>query len=123
MRSLEAKGYDPLDLKYLFTTGHYKNFLEFGMERLDETKKTRKKINTMLQPYLHLLDSVTDITLDQLASSLDDDARDVLDRIVAGLLDDLNTPKALAAIHTALKTLTDDIARVILWTDHHILML
>jgi cysteinyl-tRNA synthetase len=39
-----AKGYSPLDLRYLFLSVHYRTNLKFSWEALDEARKARKKI-------------------------------------------------------------------------------
>jgi len=48
-----AKGYDPLDLRYFYFTGHYRSFLDFTREAMDAAKSSRenliKKINKSLK--------------------------------------------------------------------------
>jgi len=119
VKSLEEQGYDPLDLKYLFLTGQYTNFLDFSLEKLDASKQARRKLSDALKPWFM---SYETMTLAQLTQSLDDpDAKTLMTSCIDALCDDLATPKVLALIHPALKTLTDQTARVILWLDQHVL--
>ncbi|MCS6983423.1 MAG: cysteine--tRNA ligase [Candidatus Absconditabacterales bacterium] len=121
VKSLESQGYDPLDLKYLFFTGQYTNFLDFSLEALDASKHARRKLNDALKPRYQ---SVHHLTYPQLQNSLtSSEAQALLTGCVDALCDDLATPKVLALIHPASKGLTDDTARVMLWLDQHVLHL
>lgn len=129
VRKLEDLWYDALDLKYLFSTWHYKNFLERwahnqDVSRLDESRKARLKLNNALQPYLSEKDFCETATYETLEESLTtQEAKNFLNNISDSFLDDLNSCKALSLIHPAIKDLTTEKARVILWSDMHILML
>jgi cysteinyl-tRNA synthetase len=44
LKQLIEKGYDPMDLRYMFLTSHYRSFLDFTWENLEKARKGRFKL-------------------------------------------------------------------------------
>jgi len=104
---IEQKGFDPLDLRYLFLTAHYRSFLDFTWDILQKASKARKNLLKKISKLGQ--DKLREIFIDwQRGASLrfedlkTDVARNLYQNIESGLLDDLNTPVVLAHIHKVL---------------------
>lgn len=96
-----AKWIDPLDLRYFYFTWHYRSFLDFTRESLENAKRTRKNIIKKLAT--HLTES-SDATLQDLKNWLTRfKPREFYTKLSEIIADDLDTVKTLAAINTALK--------------------
>ncbi len=103
LRDILAKGYDVKQIRYHLISAHYRSKLNFSLKKLDESKQALER----LQNTLFRIMSVLDFNWDKLDSSQSDLLRDKIktERIrsfvndfEAAVADDLNIPKALAAI-------------------------
>lgn len=83
------KGYDPLDIRYLFLSVHYRQQLNFTWESLESAKQARKKIQNMWEEIKP--NEATDQT-----SKYTQEFFDFME-------DDLNVSGALSAVFAALK--------------------
>ena len=93
-----AKGYSPLDLRYLFLSVHYRTNLKFSFEGLDAARKARHKI-------VEWIDECTGIPLTSLPAHtegaqqfFDAYIAPLIDRFTASMDSDLNTSSAIASI-------------------------
>ncbi len=88
LEDIKAKGYSPLDLRYFYFKAQYGNFQNFTWEALDQAKNERagliKKIQNLTQ------------TSEQASTE------DWKLRFDEALADNLNTPKLLSELHSAL---------------------
>lgn len=88
LEDIKTKGYSPLDLRYFYFKAQYGNFQNFTWEALDQAKNERagliKKIQNLTQ------------TPEQMSTE------DWKLRFDEALADNLNTPKLLSALHSAL---------------------
>ena len=84
LTDIEAKGYSPLDLRYLFLTAGYRKPLNFTWQSLAAAKAARQKLIN------HLLDW-TELTDGQVNSEYQNKFRVKIE-------DDLNLPQALATV-------------------------
>lgn len=112
---IEAKWYSPLDVRYFFFTGQYRNFLDFTRESLDAAKTTRNNLIKKIHAYIW--DRIVDFY-----DIPNEDVNDILyHQLVEPLLDDLDTPKFLAHIQKAAGNLNDEVLKVILYLDKIVL--
>ncbi len=98
LQDIASRGYDPLDLRYFYLTGHYRKKLNFTWEALTAAQTARHKL------------------LDQVAAARQQTGRTVLSdekntkvqefsmRFREAISDDLNMPQALAIIWEVLKS-------------------
>ncbi len=92
-----AKGYDPLDVRYLLLSTHYRKMLNFTLEGLDQAKTARQRMGNFLGELKDVSGTAKDgAPVDQLVET----ARS---GFAAGLDDDLNIAEALAAVFTLIK--------------------
>lgn len=89
MADIEAKGYDPLALRYLFLTAHYRTRLNFTWESLDSAEKA---LNTLREHVTEWKKSKSHHAKDR--STVESYQRE----FEAAVNDDLNTPIAVAAL-------------------------
>ena len=119
---LEERWYSALDLKLLYYTAHYRNFLDFNETVLEQSKVQRKnlikkinkaeRIDLIWKDYKEISNELkTNEWINFLSNCLD------------CLLDDLNTPKLLATINSWLKNPAPEIIWVILRLDKQVLRL
>lgn len=119
---LEEKWHSALDLKMLYYTAHYRNFLDFNETVLEQSKVQRKnlikkigkseKIELKWNNYKEIFNQLKTESWTKFLS-------DCLEAI----LDDLNTPKLLAIINSWLKNPNPEIIWIILRLDKQILRL
>ena len=88
LEDIKAKGYSPLDLRYFYFKAQYGNFQNFTWEALEQAKNERagliKKIQNLTQ------------------ASEQASTKDWKLRFDEALADNLNTPKLLSELHSAL---------------------
>lgn len=86
VQDVEAKGYDPLSLRYLYLQTHYRQEMNFTWEALDAAESALKKLRGYItdEP-----DTAANISW--------------LEKFMNALNDDLNTSKALAAVWEMIK--------------------
>ncbi len=85
---IAQKGFEPLAMRYLFLTAHYRSKLNFTWESLASAKNALNNIRQNLSFYKE-----KDFSQDRIVSSF----RNAID-------DDLNMPRAVAVFHEALKS-------------------
>lgn len=90
-----ARGIDPLDLRYFYFTGHYRSFLDFSRQALDNARTSRLNLITKLS---------TQLTLKDLEDRETYTWKDLYTALWATIADDLDTVKTLALMHTASKS-------------------
>ncbi|MFY9484118.1 MAG: cysteine--tRNA ligase [Patescibacteria group bacterium] len=88
LRDVVDKGFDPLALRYLFLSVHYREKMNFTWESLTAAEEALRHIRQTLQRSSAVVSS----TVAQ---------EKVQGEIEAALADDLSIPKALALLHTA----------------------
>ena len=119
---LEEKWYSWLDLKMLYYTAHYRNFLDFNESVLEQSKVQRKniikKINKLEKQELRWK-NYKEVSNEIKTKEWTKFLSDCLDC----LLDDLNTPKLLATINSGLKNPNPEIVWIIVWLDNQVLKL
>lgn len=98
VEDLEAKGYDPLALRYLFLTTHYRKVLNFTLEGLTAAQTALNRLRSAFGVYKSAAER-TQLSPDKLAKV--DDFRA---RFKVAVEDDLNFPEALAVIWEMVKS-------------------
>jgi cysteinyl-tRNA synthetase len=89
LAELQAKGYDPLDFRYFVLLATYRSIMNFTWEGLDAAKTALANLRGALAKHK---DGVAKV-----------DCKKYLDDFKAAILDDLNTPKALAILWQMIK--------------------
>jgi cysteinyl-tRNA synthetase len=92
LRDLMEKGYDPIDIRYVYLTAHYRSVLDFSLKALDQAKAARRRL-------LEFKARMSELA----GSELGDGGKlafveQCRERFEAALDDDLDMPKALAAL-------------------------
>jgi len=100
-----AKGYDPLDIRYLLISVHYRKMLNFTFEALDQARTARQRIGNFLG---ELKDVSGPAGGTAAVEPLVEAARA---GFTAGLDDDLNIAEALAAVFTLIKNVHPPLSR------------
>ncbi|HUD18986.1 MAG TPA: cysteine--tRNA ligase [Patescibacteria group bacterium] len=89
LADIESKGYDPLDLRYLYLTAHYRAFLNFTWTALDASKNARHE----------LISAVAALRSESFASKDQTPLRqEFVQKFKETLEDNLNIPRALAVV-------------------------
>jgi cysteinyl-tRNA synthetase len=97
LRDLTAKGIDPIDVRMLMLSAHYGSRLNFTFAGLDATRKARLRIQDFIYDLVSRIDGKQNALTE--ATPLTDALRSA---VFGELANDLNTPKALAALFTFL---------------------
>ncbi|MGZ5556534.1 MAG: cysteine--tRNA ligase [Candidatus Aminicenantales bacterium] len=105
LADIRAKGYDPLDVRYLLLSTHYRKMLNFTFEGLEQAKAARQRIGDFLGALKDVSGRATD------GAPIDPLIEAARDGFVAGLEDDLNIAEALAAVFTLIKNINPLLAR------------
>ncbi|MCK9467125.1 MAG: cysteine--tRNA ligase [Candidatus Absconditabacterales bacterium] len=122
VEDLEQKGYSALDLKMLYYTAHYRSFLDFNQDVLDQARQQRQNIIKKLSKSEFLIiDAKSYLDLETKLNTKE--GKEFLQNSVGAILDDLNTPKLLAEINKALHNPSLEIVSVIYWLDQRLLRL
>ncbi len=100
LRDLVARGFDPLDLRYLALTTHYRKPLSFSWDALESARQGRMRFLEIFK------------TLPKKAPSADIALKQ---KILKAVHNDLNIPQALGILRGALKHVSQD---TVLWADH-----
>jgi cysteinyl-tRNA synthetase len=95
---LMEKGYDPLALRYLILTSHYKTGLNFTWESLKASQTALEKMRSLMQTFKNEKDRTT---LSQEKNNVVEEYRT---KFLQALGDDLNTPQALAVLWETVKS-------------------
>lgn len=93
---IEKMGFDPLDLRYLFLSVHYRAKLNFTQKGLEDAKLNRQKFNNLIQK----LQSISD---PQKGLAVFDLIRETKQQFEEAMNDDLNTSGALGVLFSFLK--------------------
>ncbi|MGB2579760.1 cysteinyl-tRNA synthetase [Elusimicrobium simillimum] len=94
--ALKERGYSPLDYRYLCLGAHYRTQLEFTFESLDFARTSLKTLKERIK-------ALTD------EGDFDKPGyKDLKDKFMAAVRDDLNTAKALAVVWESFKSPTND---------------
>ena len=119
---LEKKWYSALDLKLLYYTAHYRNFLDFNETVLEQSKVQRKnlikkisKAERVALKWKNYKEIADQLKTEEWTKFLSD--------CLDALLDDLNSPKLLATINSWLKNPNPEIIWIIVWLDKQVLKL
>lgn len=119
---IEKQGYSALDLKMLYFTAHYRSFLDFNDDVLIQARKQRQNLIKKLSKLEY-----TDIKAEnylELESQLNTtEGKNFFTQAIEAILDDLNTPKLLAAINTSLRYPNTEIVSIIHRLDEKLLKL
>ncbi len=92
-----AKGYDPLDVRYLLISVHYRKMLNFTFEGLDQARTARQRMGNFLRELKDVSGSAGE------GAPIDPFIEAARSGFVASLDDDLNIAEALAAVFTLIK--------------------
>ena len=97
VQDLVAKEVDPLALRYLFLTSHYKKGLNFSWQALNSATAALENLRGIIR-------GTRETTRTSLSQEKLEKVRKFSDQFSAALSDDLNTPTALAILWEALKS-------------------
>ena len=97
-QELVEKGYDPLAMRYLILTSHYKKGLRFSFESLDSAQKA---LNNLRE---YVLSSKNDTQRTTLSREKDQQIKVFQESFMNALADDINAPQALAVLWEAIKS-------------------
>lgn len=99
----------------MFFHAHYRSFQDFSSNALDQAKKTRAKLRKKLSPHRP---AVSFSSWSTLIDSIETQrGKQFIEHIQDSLGDDLNTPKLLAHIHSALKDPDEEICQILFYLD------
>lgn len=98
LHDIEAKGYEPLALRYLFLTAHYRDSLNFTWDSLSSAQKALGNLREQV------LAAKTQTTRTSLSSEKQKKVDDFSTEFKKAVNDDLNTPRALAVCWEMLKS-------------------
>ena len=95
---LVEKRYDPLALRYLILTSHYKKGLNFSFEALDSSQRALDNLRQLV------LSAKVQTGRTVLSSEKDQKMESYREKFTKSLSDDINTPQALTILWEALKS-------------------
>ena len=98
VQDLVKKGYDPLSLRYLILTSHYRKGLNFSFESLDSAQTALKKLRSQVAAARRQTERTA------LSSEKEKKRQGYSQRFQDAMSDDLNAPQALAVLWEALKS-------------------
>ncbi|MDD2565595.1 MAG: cysteine--tRNA ligase [Candidatus Gracilibacteria bacterium] len=99
LNTLVEKGFDPIAYRFLVLTAHYKSFLTFSEESLSQAQISLQRLKKDIKK---IYNSTEELKIEENNISLSQEAQNYVQLIMNGLLDDLNTPMALAALREML---------------------
>jgi len=108
LRDLIKKGYDPIAIRYLLFSSHYRSQLNFTFKELESAKKTVESINFLVSKIKNLVNKI-DAPNNEEISLLVDETRE---RFEEYMDDDLNVPEALAAVFDLIKIVNREIDKM-----------
>lgn len=97
-QDLQKKGYDPLALRYLIITSHYRKGVNFSWDALDYAQNTLGNLRKLTMQYKYRNERTT------LSEEKRKKIEDYTAEFTKNMEDDLNTPKALAVMWKMLKS-------------------
>ena len=98
LHDIEKKGFEPLALRYLYLTAHYKDSLNFTWDSLTSSQTALNKLRGQV------LAARTQTTRTSLSQEKTKKVDDFSSRFIEAVNDDLNTPRALAVLWEAMKS-------------------
>jgi len=105
LADLEAKGYTPMEVRYLLISGHYRKQLNFTLKGLDDARHALRRLRRAAAQ-LAKAAGIAIADLPSLAQPPAPADLGAFDGAWRALCDDLNTPAALGHIFSALRDLT-----------------
>ncbi|MCH7730201.1 cysteine--tRNA ligase [Patescibacteria group bacterium] len=96
--NLEEKGLDPLALRYLYLTAHYRDPLNFTWEALGAAQRAMERLTSQL------LSAKDDKSRSSLSPEKQKKVDELRNKFMSAVNDDLNTSKALAVVWKVLKS-------------------
>ena len=105
------KKYDPLVVRYLFLTAHYRSPIEFSKNQLDQAKNTVDRLRDFLLNLSHYQG-----TPNTPHEELDTTIQTFINGFESAMNDDFDTPGALAALFEFIKHINSEMAESILET-------
>ncbi len=103
VRDIFSKGFSPLALRYFYVTSHYRNKLNFSFEALQAAQSSIERI----QDFLRRVSTAQGASFLELPQILKRTEKEFDE----GMNDDLNTPRAVAAIHELINELNPHLER------------
>lgn len=97
-QELVEKGYDPIAMRYLILTSHYKKGLNFSYESLDSAENALKNLKSIITNLKSELNRTT------LSEEKNDKIAKYREDFINALSDDINVPQALAVLWEMLKS-------------------
>jgi len=91
LRDLLERGYDPIAIRHLLMSAHYRRQLNFTLEGLDQSQQALSRL-------WDFADRVAEIPDDASGEGLEDEVAVALKKFNEELDDDLNVPGAMAAV-------------------------
>ena len=92
------KGFDPISLRYFYLTAHYKKPLNFTWEALEGAQNSLNKLRSQVQSLKE--ESTRNVLSEEKQKKIDEYRTEFINAIS----NDLNTPEALAAVWSMLKS-------------------
>ncbi len=92
LRDLIGKGWSGREIRYVLVNAHYRQGLNFAFSALEDARKSLARIDTCVDALERLAGGAG------AGSPVPDFAQKALDEFTAAINDDLNTPKAFAAL-------------------------
>ncbi len=103
LRDLLDQGYDPIAVRHLLLTAHYRRQLNFTLEGLDQSQQALSRLHDFA-------DRVAEIPDDAEGEDLSDEVASALEKFDAALDDDLNVPGAMAAVFELMREVNPKLA-------------
>lgn len=91
LHDIKSKGFDPLDLRYFYLTGHYRKQLNFTWEALKSAQQSRLKLQGLIPEQIK-------------GEKKSEKVEKLKKEFTRALADDLNLPQALAIFWRAVKS-------------------
>lgn len=101
---LKEKGYDPLAMRYLYLNSHYRQGVQFSLESLAASQKSLDNLRSIVTALVKEREERAGRGTTYISQGKNDQRQKFLDDFKAGLQDDLNFPRALAAMWGAVKS-------------------
>ncbi len=106
---IQAKGFSVLDLRYFYFMAQYGNFQNFTRDQLEAAKNTRHSLIRKLQ-WKRIVKDTKDFESDPF-----------FQQIIEAICDDMNTPKLLAILQSAITLWWEHIYPIITWLEDNLL--
>ncbi|MBA2880748.1 cysteinyl-tRNA synthetase [Desulfosalsimonas propionicica] len=95
LEDLRNMGYTPRDVRFWLITGHYRKPLEYGPKRLDQAQNAIRRIDACIKGLQQVDQAGNDAASTE---EIDQIAYDIRQGLINAMDDDLNMPRAMAAI-------------------------